>query len=914
MGIEGSVFPETACEYQYLFSVIVPVYNTEQYLDETLESVIGQTIGFRDNIQLILINNATEDNSGKICERYQAKFPENVTYVVLKENNGPCAARNAGIPYIKGKYVNFLDSDDKWELDAFENIYPFFEQHYKEIDIVACRIKHFDAIEDWHGLDRKFLETGIKSIFDDYTYVQLSLCSTFIKGETVSRYRFDERVRHAEDAKYISEILMEQQKYALIREVVFYYRTRKTGASVVQNVGKSRSWYFDTPKYVFEYLFGLSKKIFGTVIPYIQYLVMYEIQWRLKTPLPAFFSEDEIKEYRDEIRKLLEEIDDFIIWEQRNLWREFKLFALSIKYGKQIHQELISRGGELWFHNIKIYPKRTSIALEIPIVDIENETLYIEGRVGMVLPKNTFSIFAQSNGTEYPVQFFELDESAKRFSLGEIIHEVVGFKVEIPICQKTDSVSFYLIYQGTQIQLGYHFSFICKMTTSIINAYWRCGKYVLRSENGIIKIYPYTPALVRRFERDLDKELIKNRQLKVLGWRWLITFLHFLFAKRKPIWLVLDGFAFAGDNGEFFFQYLMKRKDLNIRPYFVIDRNSKDYSRMKAIGPVIPADTKKYRIFFALANKVISSQSFYNKLNTFYDRTELLQDLFHFDFIYLQHGVIKDNHADTQSRHKKDFSLFITSAEKEKNSIINGIGGNYCYNENVVKVTGLARHDLISFLPFEDRRKKVLLAPTWRMEGVGIWDEKKQTYAYHDGFKNTEFYCFYQKLMNEPRILKSMQKNGYTMHVRLHPRSIQQASDFSPGEGVTLEYEREGYAEELRHTSLLITDYSSIAFDYAYAGIPVIYTQFDVDTFYLNHGYKKGYFDYEQDGFGPICYDYESAVQAIVAAIESGWVVEEKYQRRVGDFFAYHDGKNCERIYNAILELDERYRAKRGKT
>lgn len=97
---------------KYKFSVIVPIYNVEDYLDETIDSVINQDIGFKENIQLILVNDGSEDDSEKICLKYKKMYPDNVIYV--KQNNqGVSAARNTGIRYIEGKYTNFLDADDK---------------------------------------------------------------------------------------------------------------------------------------------------------------------------------------------------------------------------------------------------------------------------------------------------------------------------------------------------------------------------------------------------------------------------------------------------------------------------------------------------------------------------------------------------------------------------------------------------------------------------------------------------------------------------------------------------------------------------------------------------------------------------------------------------------------------------------
>ena len=114
---------------RFLFSVIVPVYNTEQYIIETLESVIHQTIGFMEHIQLILVNNATQDNSASICKFYRSMYPDNVIYVQLPENKGPNGARAEGLTYASGEYVNFLDSDDKWSIQAFERAAHYFSDY-----------------------------------------------------------------------------------------------------------------------------------------------------------------------------------------------------------------------------------------------------------------------------------------------------------------------------------------------------------------------------------------------------------------------------------------------------------------------------------------------------------------------------------------------------------------------------------------------------------------------------------------------------------------------------------------------------------------------------------------------------------------------------------------------------------------
>lgn len=101
------------------FSIVMPVYNVEEYLRESIDSVINQSIGFSDNIQLILINDGSPDNADEICLEYKGKFPDNIIYI-NKENEGVSVARNIGLDEAKGKYINFLDSDDYLDSDALK--------------------------------------------------------------------------------------------------------------------------------------------------------------------------------------------------------------------------------------------------------------------------------------------------------------------------------------------------------------------------------------------------------------------------------------------------------------------------------------------------------------------------------------------------------------------------------------------------------------------------------------------------------------------------------------------------------------------------------------------------------------------------------------------------------------------------
>ena len=115
----------------YLISIIVPVYNVESYLSKCLESIINQTY---KNIEIILIDDGSTDDSGKICDEYAAK--DNRINIIHKTNGGVSDARNSGLEIAQGEYIGFVDSDDYIELDMYETLLNFLLNN--NLDVVMC--------------------------------------------------------------------------------------------------------------------------------------------------------------------------------------------------------------------------------------------------------------------------------------------------------------------------------------------------------------------------------------------------------------------------------------------------------------------------------------------------------------------------------------------------------------------------------------------------------------------------------------------------------------------------------------------------------------------------------------------------------------------------------------------------------
>ena len=117
-------------------TVIIPVYNTEKYLAECIESAINQSL--RD-IEIILVDDASPDNAGKICDEYAAK--DSRIKVIHQENQGVSAARNNGLEHANGEYVYFLDSDDMIEESFLEKAYNVAKAN--DSDLTVCDDRNF---------------------------------------------------------------------------------------------------------------------------------------------------------------------------------------------------------------------------------------------------------------------------------------------------------------------------------------------------------------------------------------------------------------------------------------------------------------------------------------------------------------------------------------------------------------------------------------------------------------------------------------------------------------------------------------------------------------------------------------------------------------------------------------------------
>ena len=881
----------------FIFSVIIAIFNTGNYLDDSINSLLNQTID-SNKIQIILVNDGSTDQTEEICLKFQKTHKKNIFYIKI-EHGGVSKSRNSGLNYAEGKYINFLDADDKWDYYAFNNFLLFFEAH-KEIDLVAGRIKFFEAEENYHPLDYKFYKTRVVNLNEDYTSIQLSASSCIFRKSVIQGKYFDERVFYCEDSRFVNSILLIKPVMGLIKESIYYYRRRADFTSAIQNQKHDLNFYFGTLNSVSNYLINSSKALYDKILPFIQFLISYDLFFRIQSQACIFLDSKNFKKYSIMIDELLRQIDDKYILEQKILSNRYKLFVLSKKYNKDIRNDIELRNDLFIYLNYTMINLKSDKSLIIwKMLDIKNNVLYLEAIDNLWLSREKYTYFFRIGNQKFFPNYFE-NPNYDFYTMNGLTQKgrIIAFDIPLEMINLPQTFYFCISYMGIETEiftsLG-RFSHI----PPIPHGYYISGNYIIKYIESRLVLFKYTENLENKFEKIYCHELQKAKKGYIIKLRKHLKYKKRNKNKRKPdIWIINDRRDRAGDNGEFFFRFLKMKKPEGIMFYFAIEGNCPDFKRLKILGDILDLNSKKYIKIFMESDKIITSVSYPWVDNPFNNDRIYVTDLFHFDIVFLQNGIIKDDLSKSLNRFNKNYSLFITSTKREYKSILNPY---YGYNKTSVILTGMPKYDtLYQLINKISKEKIILIMPTWRINIQGTRDFVTYKSIYSNKFILSKFYEFYNRLINEEKLHLIMREYNYKGILCLHPFFDSQSIDFKENEFFTI-MKKYDYPNILLKASLLITDYSSIFFDFGYLKKPIIYAHFDYEE-YRNYHYHQGYFDYSKDGFGPICKDISCIVNETLFEFENNCVLKKKYMKRIDKFFTFFDDKNSERIFEEIIK------------
>lgn len=379
-----------------------------------------------------------------------------------------------------------------------------------------------------------------------------------------------------------------------------------------------------------------------------------------------------------------------------------------------------------------------------------------------------------------------------------------------------------------------------------------------------------------------------NSKSKYLCFLILYFFLYpicKLLYGRKNNWIICEREDEAQDNGYIFFKFLIENHP-EIKPIYLINKKCDQFKNVSSVGKTVQFGSIKHMMLLIGCPVKISSQLFgyapWVQFKTYYRRNKT-----HDSHVFLQHGITKNLHEGLFSESCSSLRLFICGAKPEYDYIYECFN----YRNNIPQYTGFPRYDLLNDFKLVNQ---IIVMPTWRANLDNLSD---------DCFQNTSFFQNWMQLINDKYLNDYCLKKHIVIKFYMHHSFKKYLHLFKGGKAVEIiKFGEESVQKLLKESKLLITDFSSVYFDFAYMNKPMIFFQFDEEDYYNNH-YSKGYFDYRRDGFGKVCTLKREVIDEYINIAENGFSLDSVYSIRVNKFFIHHDTKNCKRVFEAIAGL-----------
>lgn len=844
------------------YVVISAVYNVEKYLKDYFNSIIHQRLDFKNNILLILVDDGSTDKSATIIKAYQKKYPKNIIYL-YKENGGQASARNLGLKYLE------------------QNLKESFKFLSKSNN------KNLDSIDS-----SKLNTTSLNSLNSTLpfipTWVSFTDPDDFLDRDCF--YKVDKFLNKNKNENLVMiacNIIFYFEKFKIYKDNhPLNFKFKKTSILTNQNLN------------------DFIQLSCGTAFFFVQKILKQNIK----------FDEDLKPNFED-----AKFVNEFLL---ENLESQ-SVFLKTAKYFYRKRKDKSSTLDNKKESDLKQVLKLGYLLL---LLLAEKKCFNIPNFIQNTIIYDLYWVIKDTINNPNKFNFHTIEERKKFFKLFDKIFSLINaenilnfnvagfsffYKVGILHCFKNEYPSFHIAYiedlddKNEQILIRY-FTPNDKDTESIKFD----GAEIYADYKKIVKhcflnrVFCYEKRLWVKMPQNAKKLeiFIKKEKSKIYFEEKELESLTQIDqrmreskvqrSKNDDLWLFADMAFKADDNAEHLYRYIAKNHpEQNI--IFALRKNSKDYERLQKEGfKLIDPKGLKFKYCLHKADKVISSHIDKYIFNAFGGDTLKTKD-----FIFLQHGVIKDNLSAWLNKRKID--CFITATKAEYKSIAKDYN-EYKFSSKEVVLTGLARHDNLlknNTTPL----KQILIMPTWRQYLVGeiqSFGKRKK----RDNFVQSKYYRHWKAFLDSKILRDLMQKYHYQIIFNPHPRIQPYLKDFELNSYIRLS-EGSCLQKLFIESALLITDYSSVAFEMAYLKKPVLYYQFDKEEFFANHIYQQGYFSYEEDGFGAVSYTEEELLKELENLLAKDCKSDEPYKSRIENTFEFRDGKCCERIYKKIKDL-----------
>lgn len=671
-------------------------------------------------------------------------------------------------------------------------------------------------------------------------------------------------------------------------------------------------WYMDSLKQfvlpmVENYRCNDTTKVF------VQYAALYELRWRYiynQNSDNKHIVDKKWDEFYSLCQSILAHIDNNVIFNSRNVpqYNMVKGLCLALfntKYGPKTESRYVydNRNIVRTYNDITIM-KAAALRVFIEILEYNNGTLLMEGSVDDFMDMSNCELKCFLDDREINILPTYRYAHTKYFGIST--NKRYTFKIEIDESMLSDScdsaLRFYISYDNFLVQIPYATRrYTAKVASNIPFSYWKFGdndRAVCFANNKNDLVFTKMRG-IKRFVREVMM-IASMTHGPQRSYRMFITRICYWltrpYFKHKKIWLTYDKLYKGGDCGEYYYKFMLTQND-GITPAYVINRGCDDAKRLRKEGyRPLYFGTMKNRLYYLNADVVFATHGGVHSFNGFSNsQVKYVSDLIFADVTCIQHGLSVQQLAQELNRVYNNTKRYYCASKYEIKNLEHPIYGYE--DKSVLRLTGIPRYDgLVS-----DDHKQILITPTWRAY-ISMPPVMGQSRPYYPEFKHTNYYKIYYNLLTDEKLINTARKTGYKLIYLLHPIISAQIVDYPEIDGVEIiPATSVNYEKILTESSLMLTDYSGVQFDFAYMRKPVVYYHPPK----LPPHYKEGGFFYDSMGFGEICTEHQEMVDCLCEYMENNCELKPFYRKRADDFFAYSDLNSCKRIYDDIMEYEK---------
>ncbi len=750
-------------------SVITPVYNVEDYIEETLVSLTCQTL---DNLELIMIDDGSSDRSPEIIEAYANKY-HNIVFI-KQENAGPSVARNRGLEVARGEFISFVDSDDILPLDALETTYKAALK--QNADVITGASLSFNSKETWFigsHLNNGVYRPGEKNfVYNPELVYSLGPCNKLYRKSIIKDLRFPIDIKVTEDQPFVIEALLRANKIYTVDKIIYNYRSRE----VETNLSLSQSVHVDSTKV----LNDIFKSLKISDCLWDKYITNKVARFKIKK---SYYHRIVIADIWPAVRSAIV---------SKNGETQVKSFQLVLDWVKNMDRQLF----------------------------------------------NELEILHRVMTWEVAKRYMRLKPQAKKLYLQWL------------------SVSFSLFNPGS----------LHRLETSE-------NKEIFKAVKKSWKRNSTYPILFYKFKSKFEQG---NTLIKVAIARRIVFPLASVLPVRKKITFASNKFPGLTDSFKNIYNELInQRPEYEIKGYFKKKKTFQDFCKL-----YYDVGTSRYLIL----------DDYYRHLYKLKVRkdTDVIQ-IWHATGAFKKFGHSAVGYLESNPREfEKQAHSFYTKAVVTSKEIIPHYAEAFDMPEESIYPLGLARTDMFFSKDAIEYIRNNYLATYPKLKG-----KKVITYAptFRGGPKQRANFMLRLNLNQMMRELG----DEYILVLKLHPSVTKGVQIPEEVEKFVLNFSHNPINDVLAITDILISDYSSLIFEYSILERPMIFFAYDLEQYLKDRGF---YYEYDQFVPGPIAKETDEIVR-IIKENDFDLNQVKAFKER---FFDDLDGKASKRFVETLIK------------